>query len=75
MMAFLFWRCGMAIPANMTADEQKKYVAYRDEAKAIREGGAGGWSEKKDTNRGVPMEPSDLLMTADFLNSYSKKLD
>jgi hypothetical protein len=65
----------MPITENMTAEEQVKYRAYRDEAKAVRESGAGNWSEKRDANSGTPMESSDLLMTPEFLAGYAKKLD
>jgi len=65
----------MPIAENMTAEEQIKYKAYREEAKAVRESGAGNWSEKRDANSGTPMKPFDLLMTNEFLTSYAKKLD
>ena len=60
---------------SMTAEEQEQFNAYRAKAKAIREGGAGSWGKKKDANSGVPMKPSDLLMSNEFLASYAKKLN
>jgi len=65
----------MPILDQLTPEEQEKLNAYRAEAKAVREAGAGNWSAKKDMNTGSPMEPSNLLIPRNFLQGFSAKLD
>jgi hypothetical protein len=57
----------------MTDEEREQYGNYLEQAK--RAGGPLGMAERRDSNSGRPIHPSDLLIRQAPANSHTEYVD